>query len=187
MGVGVVGRGLLHSRDEALVEVRLTNMRCVNIIAEGSVGEECSIGMNHDMDMCSATNVVTGEDGLELGDTVSVGLLDSPTKCGVDIGGIVRIAVSTGNNTRVDTSAVAVPDLDVDIRDGLTGVNVDDLVVEGNRNTRLIVRNILTDVLAANICKETEVNSSPQFTRESNSYNKDPGSFQATKDRKSCW
>ena len=53
------------------------------------------------------------------------------------------------------------PDLDVDVRDGLTGVNVDDLVVEGNRNTRLIVRNILTDVLAANICKETKINSSP--------------------------
>jgi hypothetical protein len=47
-----------------------------------------------------------------------------------------------------------VPHLEIDLRHGLAGVDVDDLIVEDNTNALLLLDDILSDVLATDIYPE---------------------------------
>lgn len=48
-------------------------------------------------------------------------------------------------------SGIAMPDIHIDIRQRLTGVGVDELDVHIQRNTTLVLSNVIADQLAAHI------------------------------------
>lgn len=75
---------------------------------------------------------MTGEDGLERGDTVVIGQLDTTEVSRVET---TVSVVAASVDTTVDTGGVAVPDIDGDGRDGLTGVDVDVLNLEKDIDT----------------------------------------------------
>lgn len=107
--------------------------------------------MNHDVDVCGSAGVVAREDGLELGDAIRVGSLDSSKPGVVDVCVIRAIAVAARDDARVDTCGVAVPHLEVDVGDWVAGLNVDDLVVEDNTETLLFFHNVLADIFSSHI------------------------------------
>lgn len=55
------------------------------------------------MDVGSTAGIVAGEDSLELDDTVLVGLLETAEEGRVEVGLVIAVAVSVGDDTRVDT------------------------------------------------------------------------------------
>ena len=57
----------------------------------------------HTVNVGRTTGVVTREDGLELRNTVLVALLETTEESLVEVALVVRVAVSTGDNTGVDT------------------------------------------------------------------------------------
>jgi|SRR5688572_697847 hypothetical protein len=103
------------------------------------------------MNVGSTASVVARENGLELCNAIGVGLLDTAEEGCVKVRGVVRVAVTARLNTGVDAGAVAMPDLDIHVRDGLASVDVDNLVVECDIDTRLRVGDVLSDELAADI------------------------------------
>lgn len=107
LGVGVVGLELLDGGDEVLVEEDLTDPVGVRGVeaADGVVLEDLGLvgGVGEDVDVGSTTGVVTGEDGLELRNTILVGLLETTEEGRVEVGLVVRVSVSAGTNTGVDT------------------------------------------------------------------------------------
>jgi hypothetical protein len=98
--------------------------------------------------MGSAAGVVTRECGVELYDTVLISLGNATEEGLVEVGLIAGVAIAAGNNARVDTSRVAVPELEVDLRNGLAGVDVDDLDVKVQRHSLLVLGNVAADQLA---------------------------------------
>lgn len=77
----------------------------------GGVGEDCCELVFEDflrrigrtVNVSSTAGVVAGEDGVELYDTIGVGLLDTAEESGVQVGGIAGVAVAGGSHARVDT------------------------------------------------------------------------------------
>lgn len=55
------------------------------------------------MNVSSTTSVVSGEDSLELDNTVSVAGLDSAQESSIEVTCIGRVSVSAGADARVDT------------------------------------------------------------------------------------
>jgi hypothetical protein len=55
------------------------------------------------VDVGGTAGVVTGEDSLELDDTVVVGLLETTEEGSVDVGVVVGVPVSAGDDAGVDT------------------------------------------------------------------------------------
>lgn len=55
------------------------------------------------MNVGSATSVVTWEDGLKLGNTILVGLLQATEECVVQISLVVRVAIAFRLDARVNT------------------------------------------------------------------------------------
>lgn len=49
-------------------------------------------------------------------------------------------------------SCVAVPGVKVDVRDRVAGVGVNDLEVQEQRNTSLVLRDVLANQLTSDIC-----------------------------------
>lgn len=158
LGVGVVGGEGLDGRDKVLVEEGLADVGGGDNVAEGVVGVESSILVDHQVDVGGAGGVVAGEDGLELGDTVGVGLLDTAEPGLVDVGLVGGVTVAGGDDAGVDTGGVAVPHLEVDVGDGLASVNVDDLVVKDDVDTLLLLDDVAADILARDVCKGSLVN-----------------------------
>ena len=68
---------------------------------------------------------MTRDNGLESGNTLGIGLGNTAKESGVDVDGIRRITITTGNNARVDTGCIAVPEVDIHIWHRLAGVDVD--------------------------------------------------------------
>ena len=101
---------------------------------------------------CSA-NVMTGEECLKLSNTIFIGLLDTTTKGLIDVGQVVRVSVARVINTSIDTSSVAVPNIKIEFWYRITGLNVDDLVVENKVNTLLVFLEVATNVLTTNVWK----------------------------------
>lgn len=149
--VGVVRGGSLNGRDQGLVEEALTDVAGGDLVAQGSVGIDGGVGMNHQVDVSGTGGVMTGEDGLELHNTVAVAHLYTAEPGIVKIGLIRRVTVTRSNNTRVDTGSVAVPHLQVDVGDGVAGLDVNDLVVNDDINTGLVLDHVASDVLATNV------------------------------------
>jgi hypothetical protein len=151
LGVGVVGGSKLNGRDEILVEESLADVAGDDVVAEGTVAVLGGVLVDHQVDVGGTGGVVTGEGGLELSDTVGVGLLDTTEEGVVNVGLIGGVTVARGNDTGVDTGGVAVPHLEVDVGDGLAGVDINDLVVNDGVNTLLVLADITTDVLATDV------------------------------------
>lgn len=168
LGVGSIRLESFDLRDEVLVKEGLSNMAGVVVSAEGLVGEESRVGMDHDVDMSSTAGVVTGEDGLELSNTIRVGLLNASKPSLVNVGLIRAIAIAVGNDTRVYASGVAVPHLQVDIGDRVAGFDVNNLVVEDDVETLLIFNDVLTNVFAGHIW--IILANVPETKRERNSF-----------------
>ena len=101
---------------------------------------------------CSA-NVMTGEECLKLSNTIFIGLLDTTTKGLIDVGQVVRVSVARVIHTSIDTSSVAVPNIKIELWYRITGLNVDDLVVENKVNTLLIFLEVATNVLTTDVWK----------------------------------
>ena len=57
--------------------------------------------VSEDVNVRSTTGVVTRDDRLELSNTVDVGLLDATEKGSVEVGGIIRVAVTRCCDTGV--------------------------------------------------------------------------------------
>jgi hypothetical protein len=91
---------------------------------------------------------VTREECIELYNTALIGLVDAAQEGLVKVGLIAAVTVAASNDTGVDTGGVAVPQLKINRGNGLTGVDIDDLDVEVERNTLLVLRDVLTDQLA---------------------------------------
>lgn len=93
LGVGGVGLVLFDGGDEVLVEEELADPVGVRGVdaAEGVVGEDLGfVGrVGEDVDVGSAAGVVAGEDGVELGDAVFVGFLDTAEEGFVEVALVV--------------------------------------------------------------------------------------------------
>jgi hypothetical protein len=57
-------------------------------------------------------------------------------------------AIAAGDNARVDTSGVAMPDLDHCVCDWIAGVHVDDLGVEDEFDTFLVLSDVFADIFS---------------------------------------
>jgi hypothetical protein len=104
--------------------------------------------VGEEMGMCCTTLIVAWEDGLESNNTIGI--------CGLDTSqeGTVPSSISyisSDINARVDTGGVAIPDIDVDIRDTETSGDVDVLDFEVEGDTGLAFGDILANVLAGNV------------------------------------
>lgn len=107
LGVGAVGRGLLDGADEVLVEEELADVGGLGAVeaGDGVVLQDGGLvgGVAEDVDVGGAAGVVTREEGLELDDTLFVAGLDSAQESGVEVRGVILVAVSAGRDTGVDT------------------------------------------------------------------------------------
>lgn len=119
------------------------------VAGQGVVGVDSGIErVRHDVDMGSAAGVVTRECGVELYDTVLVSLGNAAEEGLVEVGFIAGVAIAAGNDARVNTSRVAVPELEVNLGNRLAGVDVDNLDVKVQRHSLLILGNVAADQLA---------------------------------------
>lgn len=109
------------------------------------------VGVHQDVDVGCSSSVVAGEDGRELRDAIVVRLLDAAQECRVEVGRISRVAVALGHDARVDARGVAVPDFNVDVRDWVAGIYVNDLIVKKDVDSRLVLGDIFADIFAADI------------------------------------
>ena len=156
LGVGGIRFESLDLGYQVLVEEGLSNMACVVLPTKRHIGKKRSICVNHNVDMRSSAGVMAGKDGLELGHTITVGLLDPPKPRVVDVAAVGAVAVAGGNNAGVHPSGVAMPHLEVDIRNWIAGVDVDHLIVKDHVHTFLTFDDIFADVLSGNICQTRE-------------------------------
>lgn len=136
---------------EVLVKVGLTDVAGRDIVAQRAVGQRLSVRVNKEVVVDGASNVVPWVDTLESSNTVSISLLDAAEESCIDVGQIRRVAIALGDYTRVYTRGVAVPELEVNAGNRLAGVDVDDLVVQDDRNSTLAIGDIGADELTANI------------------------------------
>lgn len=74
---------------------------------------------------------MSGHESLKLNDTIAVGLLDPTQEGCIKIACVIGITIATGGNAGVDTSGIAMPEIEVDSRDGLTSGSINDLDVQG--------------------------------------------------------
>jgi len=98
--------------------------------------------------MCCTALIVAWEDGLKSNNTVGI--------CGLDASqeGTVPSSISyisSDIDAGVDTSGVAIPDIDVHIWNAKTGGDVDVLDFEVEGDTGLAFGDILTNVLASDV------------------------------------
>lgn len=96
-------------------------------------------------------SVVSGVNCLELRNAFCVGLLEAAESSVVEVAGVARITVSPGDDAAVHTGRVAVPDIQVNARNGLAGPGVDDLEVESHGHPCRAVGDVATYQLAADI------------------------------------
>jgi hypothetical protein len=122
------------------------------------------------VDVGSTSGIVARNDGIKLENTIFIGRLNATKHGAVDVI-IVRVSKgSTRAHTSIDTlqsvslryffrrfrhgntyGRVAMPQIKVDVRDGLAGVDIKDLNIKSQSDTRLILSYILADQLASNI------------------------------------
>lgn len=88
--------------------------------------------------MGGATGVVAGEDGLVADNTPFITGLNTTQESLVQVGLVVGVSVTACDNAGVDTGGVAVPEVGVDVWDGVAGVDIDQLDVEIQGHTRLV-------------------------------------------------
>lgn len=92
--------------------------------------------------MNSTASVVTRDNGVKLSNTIGVGGLNTTEA------GRIETTLSTGRDTRVNTSGIAVPDVNQEILNGSAARGIDELKVEMQRNTSLAISNVGPDQFA---------------------------------------
>lgn len=102
------------------------------------------------MNVGCTSSVVAGEDRLELDDSLLVARLNTAQESSIQISCIVLVSITASLNARVDTSRIAVPDIDINVWQGVTSVGVDKLNVHVQRNTGLGFHNTLADQFPGN-------------------------------------
>lgn len=91
---------------------------------------------------------MSGHKSLELDDTIAIGLLNTTQESCIKVARVVVITIATGRNAGVDPSRIAMPKIKIDSRDGLASGGVNDLDVQRQGNTSLILSNVFADQLA---------------------------------------
>lgn len=61
------------------------------------------VGWDHTVDVSGTASVMAREDGLELGNTIPVGLLQASKECLVQVGRVIGVTIAAGLDTRVNT------------------------------------------------------------------------------------
>jgi hypothetical protein len=80
---------------------------------------------------------VTGEESVERHHAIAVSRLNATQESSVDVGGISCVAITLRNDTGVDTSSVAVPDISIQIVNTLASTDIDKLNIEDDGHTLL--------------------------------------------------
>lgn len=145
--VGIVRVGGLDLADHVLVPEDLTNVGD-GATRQGVVGQQSSAPVHNVVVVGGAVSVVTGEQGVEGHHTVLIGLLYTTEEGAVVVGQVVGVTVAISHQAGVDTGGVAAPDLGVDASEGLAGLDVNELLLDGDRNTLLVLTDVAADVLA---------------------------------------
>lgn len=106
--VDLVCVGGFDLADEVLVEEDLAGVGCVGsevAAQEGAVGTDGGVVgvVCKDVDVGGTSGVVAWEDGLELGDTVDIGLLDTAEEGCFEVGSVVTVSIALSSDTTVDT------------------------------------------------------------------------------------
>ena len=109
-------------------------------ILEGTIVHQSDIGVNEQVGVDRASLIMAREDGLESGDSLIVGDLDSTKESA-----IISDFVACSDDTRVVTSGITVPDVDVEVFHGETGVDVEVLDFKVERDTGLAFCDILAN------------------------------------------
>lgn len=97
------------------------------------------------MDVRGAAGVVAREDGLVADHTLLVTGLDTTEESSVQVAVVLGVSVAICDNTGVDTGGIAVPEVGVDLGDGFAGVDIDQLDVEVQGYTGLVLDQVLAD------------------------------------------
>lgn len=142
--VRVVRVSSLDLVNEVLVEEELTDVSDV-ATGDGVVLQLGGTDVSNDVDVGGSAGVVTGEHGLELRDTVGVGLLNTTQEGLIEVRVIIAVTVHGALNAGVNAGGVAVPHIPVEILDGLAGLNVDELTIHDDRDTGFTVTDIRPD------------------------------------------
>lgn len=139
--------------EEDLADVRGGSGEVSGIFEQGAVGaDDGGVGVvGENVNVSGTAGVVTREGGFELDDTVDVGLLQSAVEGVVEVGSVVGVSVSAGGNARVDASAVAVPGIDVDGGCRGAGGGVDELDIDEERDTGLVLGHVRANQLAIDV------------------------------------
>lgn len=139
--------------EEDLADVRGGGGEVSGIFEQGAVGaDDGGVGVvGEDVNVSGTASVVTREGGFELDDTVDVGLLQSAVEGVVEVRSVVGVSVSAGGNARVDASAVAVPGIDVDGGCRGAGGGVDELDIDEERDTGLVLGHVRANQLAIDV------------------------------------
>lgn len=87
--------------------------------------------------MSGAASVVARELGDEGDKPVLVRGVESAVEGVVDVGGVIVVSGTLGDHARVDAREVSVPEVDVEVVDYRAGVDVDELQIEVEVETRL--------------------------------------------------
>lgn len=120
--------------------------------AVSAIGISSAVEMSEDVDVVRARSIMTWEESSELRHAEGIGGLETAQKRVVDVGWVGGAdAVGGGDNSGVDAGAVAVPDFDHGVGDGVAGCHVNELGVEYQFDTFLILDNLLADVFSADI------------------------------------
>jgi hypothetical protein len=77
--------------------------------------------------------------------TILVRLLNPPMKRIIQIRRIIRISIPIRHNTRIHTGTITMPNFEESFRNWLARLDVDDLDVESQGNTLLIIGDVFAD------------------------------------------
>ena len=146
-GAGIVRVCGLDICDEVLVEEQLSDVRNA-ATGDSTVTLERCIDVADNVNVSGAAAVVSRKDGAEGSDTVLIGLLQAAKSHVVKVRGIVAVSIAVVLHARIDTGGIAVPHVPVKLGNGLAGVDIDELSVHIVHDTRFVVDDVLTVVLA---------------------------------------
>jgi hypothetical protein len=150
LGVGGVRLVELDLGDQVLVEEELADVRNLTT-GKSVVGQDGGIQGGQDVNVGGTASVVAREGADELGNSVLVGADETAAEGIVKVGGVAAVTVAAGYDTGVHSSAVAVPEVKVDIGKNRAGVDINDLDVGINVNTLLVLTDVLTDELSVDV------------------------------------
>lgn len=126
-------------------------MTGIVVAAQSHVVQKRSIGVSHNVNMRSSASVVTGEDGSELCYTITVRFLNSAQPGVVEVGLVRVVAIAACNNARINSGGIAMPHLEVYVRNWLTSVDIDNLIVEDHFQAFLPFDEIFSHIFARDI------------------------------------